>query len=128
VAAMQAEVSIMQTELKNRRFGGANALQTTHQEQHQMLQQPNFNMQPEYSNNSSTSTNNFMNNFNPGFDLTMETAPSSHSLEPFQNSRMSRYEEDDNSTSIQQYYFTVIINEFPFLFLLLHLLSRQHYS
>jgi hypothetical protein len=76
------------------------------------------------------STNNFMNmnNFNPGFDLTMETAPSSHSLEPFQNSRMSRYEEDDNSTSIQQYYFTVIINEFPFLFLLLHLLSRQHYS
>jgi hypothetical protein len=90
---MQAEVSIMQTELKNRRFGGANALQTTHQEQHQMLRQPNFNMQPAYSNNSYASTNNFMNmnNFNPGFDLTMETPPSSHDLDPFQNSWFSNF-------------------------------------
>ncbi|CAJ2637301.1 LOB domain-containing protein 20-like [Trifolium pratense] len=96
VAAMQAEVSIMQTELINRRFAGANALQTTHQEQHQTLQQPNFNVQPAYSNNSYAATNNFMNmnNFNPGFDLTMETAPSSHGLEPFQNSWFSHFEED----------------------------------
>ncbi|GAU44235.1 hypothetical protein TSUD_139280 [Trifolium subterraneum] len=90
VAAMQAEVSMMQTELINRRHAGANALQTTHQEQHQMLQQP------AYSNNSYASTNNFMdmNNFNPGFDLTMETAPSSHGLEPFQNSWFSHFGED----------------------------------
>jgi hypothetical protein len=99
VAAMQAEVSMMQTELMNRRFAGANALQTTHQEQHQMLQQQNFNIavQPAYSNNPYPSTNNHMNmnNFNPGFDLTMETAPLSHSLETFQNSWLSHYEEDD---------------------------------
>jgi hypothetical protein len=36
-----------------------------------------------------------MNNFNPGFDPTMETTPSSHSLEPFQNSWFSHYEEDN---------------------------------
>jgi hypothetical protein len=96
VAAMQAEVSMMQSQLINRRYAFASALQTIHQQQYQMLQKPNFNVsvQPAYSNNSSTSTNNFMNNFNPGFDLTMETAPSSHSLEPFQNSRLSHYEED----------------------------------
>ncbi|KAK2397168.1 LOB domain-containing protein [Trifolium repens] len=99
VAAMQAEVSMMQSQLMSRRYAYASALQTTHQQQHQILQQPNFNVsvQPAYSNNSSASTNNFMNmnSFNPGFDLTMETAPSSHSLEPFQNSRMTPYEEDD---------------------------------
>jgi hypothetical protein len=96
---MQAEVSMMQSQLMNRRYAYASALQTTHQQQHQILHQPNFNVsvQPAYSNNSSASTNNFMNmnSFNPGFDLTMETAPSSHSLEPFQNSRMTPYEEDD---------------------------------
>ncbi|PNY04015.1 LOB domain protein [Trifolium pratense] len=54
VAAMQAEVSMMQTELMNRGFTCANALQTTPQQQHQMLQQPNFNIavQPAYANNS----------------------------------------------------------------------------
>ncbi|GAU44232.1 hypothetical protein TSUD_139250 [Trifolium subterraneum] len=100
VTAMQAEVSMMQSQLMNRRYAFASAIQTTHQQQHQILQQPpNFNVsvQPEYSNNSSASTNNFMNmnSFHPGFDLTMETAPSSHSLEPFTNSRMPHYEEDD---------------------------------
>ncbi|PNX98210.1 LOB domain-containing protein 20-like [Trifolium pratense] len=100
VAAMQAEVSMMHSQLMNRRYAYASAHQTTHhQQQHQILQQPNFNVsvQPAYSNNSSASTNNFMNmnSFNPGFDLTMETARSSQSLEPFQNSRMSHYEEDD---------------------------------
>jgi hypothetical protein len=72
---MQAEVSTMQTELMNRRFAGANAIQTTHQEQHQMLQQQNFNIavQPANSNNSYASTNLMnMNNFNPGFDLTLD--------------------------------------------------------
>ncbi|PNY04016.1 LOB domain-containing protein 20-like [Trifolium pratense] len=69
VAAMQAEVSMMQSQLMNRRYAYASALRTTHQ--HQMLQRPNFNVsvQPAYSNNSSASANNFMdmNNFNPGF-------------------------------------------------------------
>ncbi|KAL5079292.1 hypothetical protein RYX36_007713 [Vicia faba] len=98
VAAMQAEVSIMQSQLMNSRYAYASTLQTTHQQQHQILQQPNFNasVQPAYSNNSSASTNNLVNmNFNHGFDLTMETAPSSHSLEPFQNSRLSHYEDDE---------------------------------
>ncbi|CAL5185590.1 unnamed protein product [Lathyrus oleraceus] len=99
VAAMQAEVSMMQSQLMNSRYAYASTLQTTHQQQHQILQQPTFNVsvQPAYSNNSSTSTNNLvnMNNFNHGFDLTMETAPSSQSLEPFHNSRLSHYEDDD---------------------------------
>jgi hypothetical protein len=98
VAAMQAEVRMMQIELMNKGFTCANALQTTPQQQNQMLQQPNFNVavQSAYSNNSYASTNNLMNmnNFNSGFDLTMETAPSSHSLEPFQNSWFSHYEGD----------------------------------
>jgi hypothetical protein len=107
---MQAEVSMIQSQLINRRYAFASALQTIHQQQYQMLQRPNFNVsvQPAYSNNSSASTNNFMNNFNPGFDLTMEMAPSSHSIEPFQNSRLSHYKEDDQqrkheSASLQQY-------------------------
>lgn len=101
VAAMQAEVSMMQTQLMNRRLAYANAstLQAPYQPPFQLVQQPNFNVpvQPAYSNNSSASTTNLMNmnNFNPGFGLTMETAPSSQSLEPFQNSRMSRFEKDD---------------------------------
>lgn len=99
VAAMQAEVSMMQSQLMNSRYAYASTLQTTHQQQHQILQQPTFNVsvQPAYSNNSSASTNNLvnMNNFNHGFDLTMETAPSSQSLEPFHNSRLSHYEDDD---------------------------------
>ncbi|WJX25427.1 hypothetical protein P8452_14467 [Trifolium repens] len=68
-------------------------------QQHQMLQQPNFNVavQPVYSKNSYALTNNpmNMNNFNPCFDPTMETAPSSHSLEPFENSWFSQYMKDN---------------------------------
>jgi hypothetical protein len=57
VVAMQAEVSMMQSQLMNRRYAYASALQTTHQQQHQILQQPNFNVsvQPAYSNNSHAS-------------------------------------------------------------------------
>ncbi|KAE9619823.1 hypothetical protein Lalb_Chr02g0157351 [Lupinus albus] len=60
----------------------------------------NLTMQPAYSNNSSASTN-FMNmgNFNPGFDLAMGTAPSSHSLDPLHLSQMSHYEEEDEEES-----------------------------
>jgi len=83
---MQAEVSMMQTQLMNKRLAYANAstLQTPYQPPFQIVQQPNFNVpvQPAYSNNSSASTTNLMNmnNFNPGFGLKMETTPSSQSL------------------------------------------------
>jgi hypothetical protein len=74
---MQAEVSMMQTQLMNKRLAYANAstLQTPYQPPFQFVQ-------PAYSNNSSASTTNLMNmnNFNPGFGLTMETTPSSQSL------------------------------------------------
>ncbi|KAF1877466.1 hypothetical protein Lal_00040182 [Lupinus albus] len=98
VASLQAEVAMTQTQLTNSRYAYA----TTFQTQHQQLQQPNMNltMQPAYSNNSSASTN-FMNmgNFNPGFDLAMGTAPSSHSLDPLHLSQMSHYEEEDEEES-----------------------------
>ncbi|XP_027357201.1 LOB domain-containing protein 20 [Abrus precatorius] len=99
VASLQAEVAMLQNQLMNNRFAYANALQST------QLQQPNINattMQPAYSNNSSASTNLMnMSNFNnnPGFNLAMDTAPSSHSLEPLQLSRLSQYEEEDEEES-----------------------------
>ncbi|TKY46317.1 LOB domain-containing protein 20 [Spatholobus suberectus] len=99
VASLQAELAMLQTQLMNSRFAYASALQTT------QLQQPNMNaaaLQPAYSNNSCASTN-LMNlssfNNNPGFDLAMETAPSSHSLDPVQLSRLSQYEEEDEEES-----------------------------
>jgi len=115
VKALQAEVSMMKAQQMNTGFAYANALQTTDLQHQQMLQQPNFNVsvQPAYSNNPSPSiedlmnmsnfnpglaaTNNLMNmnNFNPGFYTTMETASSSQSFEPFQNSRFS-YHQGDN--------------------------------
>ncbi|XP_020211040.1 LOB domain-containing protein 20 [Cajanus cajan] len=100
VASLQAELSMFQTQLMNSRFAYASALQTT------QMQQPNMNaaaLQPTYSNNSCASTNlmnlsNFNTN-NSGFNLAMETAPSSHSLEPLQLSRLSQYEEEDEEES-----------------------------
>ncbi|KAK7267009.1 hypothetical protein RIF29_19672 [Crotalaria pallida] len=100
VASLQAEIVMTQTQLTNRRFPYATALQNTQQ---LPLQQPNMNiaMQPTYSNNSSTSTNFVnMSNFNPGFDLAMGTGPSSHSLDPLQLSQVSQYEEEDEEKSM----------------------------
>ncbi|XP_045791241.1 LOB domain-containing protein 20-like [Trifolium pratense] len=57
--AAKAEISMMETELMKRGFTCENALQTTPQQQPQMLHQPNFNVavQPVYSNNSYGCTN-----------------------------------------------------------------------
>ncbi|KAK7315519.1 hypothetical protein VNO77_34069 [Canavalia gladiata] len=101
VASLQSELAMLQNQLMNSRFAYTNPLQSTH------LQQPNINvMQPTYSNNSCASTTNLMNlssfNNNPGFDLAMETAPSSHNLEPLQFSQLSPYEEEDEEESRTQ--------------------------
>ncbi|KAJ7976431.1 putative LOB domain-containing protein [Quillaja saponaria] len=101
VASLQAELATVQTQLINSRLAFANALQSTqHQQQQQQQQNINSVLQPAYSNNSTVS-NNFinMNSFNPSFDLAMDTAPSSHSLEPLQFSRLSQDEEDDDEES-----------------------------
>ncbi|XP_061343324.1 LOB domain-containing protein 20-like [Gastrolobium bilobum] len=101
VACLQGELAMVQNQLMNSRFAFASALQSTHQQQQQQ-QQPNINlaMQPAYSNNSSASANLMnMNCFNPGYDLAMETAPSSYSFEPLQLSRLSQDEEDDEEES-----------------------------
>ncbi|KAI4350317.1 hypothetical protein L6164_004784 [Bauhinia variegata] len=94
VAALQAELTMVQTQLINSRIAFASAFQSTQQQlQHQ---QPNIS----YSNNSSASTNLInMRSFNPSFDLAMETAPSSQCLEPVQLSRLSQDEEDDEGES-----------------------------
>lgn len=85
VASLQAELAMVQTQLINSRFAIANALQ------HQQQQQQHI----AYSNNSSASTNLVnLSNFTSNFDLTAETAPSSHSLEPIQLSRPSTHDED----------------------------------
>ncbi|CAJ1947850.1 unnamed protein product [Sphenostylis stenocarpa] len=96
VASSEAELAMLQTQLMNSRFAYASALQTT------QLQQPAA-LQPAYSNNSCASTN-LMNmrsyNNNPaGFDLAMDTAPSSNTLEPLQLTRLSTYEEEDEEES-----------------------------
>ncbi|RDY13813.1 LOB domain-containing protein 20, partial [Mucuna pruriens] len=103
VASLQAELAMLQSQLMNSRFAYASALHST-----QQLQQPNMNaaaLQPAYSNNSCASTN-LMNlgsfNNNPGFDLAMDTTPSSHTLEPLQLSRLSQYEEEDEEESRTQ--------------------------
>lgn len=85
VASLQAELAMVQTQLINSRCAIANALQHQQQQQQQIA----------YSNNSSASTNFVnMSNFTSNFDLTADTAPSSHSLEPIQLSRPSTHDED----------------------------------
>ncbi|GFY98041.1 LOB domain-containing protein 20 [Actinidia rufa] len=91
VASLQAELAMVQTQLINSRLAVANAFQNTKQQQQQQQHQHQHIavLQPAYSNNSSTSNNQLINTttFNPSFDLTAETAPSSHSFEPPQLSR-----------------------------------------
>ena len=101
MASLQAEVDMTQTQLMNGRIAYASGLENTqHQQQLQHLN-INVGLQPAYANNSSASTNLMMSSFNPGFDLAMETTPSSsHSIQPLHNfSRLSQYDEEDEQES-----------------------------
>ncbi|KAG6751941.1 LOB domain-containing protein 20 [Populus alba x Populus x berolinensis] len=91
VASLQAELSMVQTQLINSRFAMANALQ----QQHHVAM-----LQPAYSNNSSASTNFInMSCFTSNFDLVTDTAPSSHSMEHLHISQPSHDEEEDEEES-----------------------------
>ncbi|KAI3413084.1 LOB domain-containing protein, partial [Psidium guajava] len=91
VATLQAELSLVHTQLMSSRYAVANAFQTPKMQQPQpahpyLLPIP----QPEYSNNSSATSNNFINigsfadasNFGIGAAAAMEAPASSHTLEP----------------------------------------------
>ncbi|KAK7286579.1 hypothetical protein RJT34_21667 [Clitoria ternatea] len=98
VASLQGELAMVQDQVINSRFAYASVLQNTQQQQQQLNMMNVTMQQPAYSNNnSSTSCTNLMNMrcFNP-FDLTTETAPSSHSFDPI---RLSQDEEDDEEES-----------------------------
>ncbi|KAF3796142.1 LOB domain-containing protein 20 [Nymphaea thermarum] len=93
VAALQAELSVVQTQLINSRLAVANALQIPHQQHHVGL------LQPAFSNNSSASNNLVtMGNYTGHFDPT-DAAPSSRSFEPLQLSHPSNDEDDDEEES-----------------------------
>lgn len=93
MAALQAELSVVQTQLINSRLAVANALQMPHQQHHVGL------LQPAFSNNSSASNNLVtMGNYPGHFDAT-EAAPSSRSFEPLQLSHPSNNEDDEEEES-----------------------------
>ncbi|GAV88744.1 DUF260 domain-containing protein, partial [Cephalotus follicularis] len=96
VASLQAELSMVQTQLMNSRFAMANALHGSQQQQQQQ-QQVGF-LQPAYSNNS-TASNDLINmgSYTSNFDLVVaETAPSSHSMEPFQHLSHAVHEDEED--------------------------------
>ncbi|CAK7341527.1 unnamed protein product [Dovyalis caffra] len=99
VASLQAELSMVQTQLINSRFAMANVLQNVNSQQQQ--QQHHVAMpQPAYSNNSSASTNFInMSSFTSNFDLVTDNAPSSHSMEPLHIPHPSHDEEEDEEES-----------------------------
>lgn len=72
VASLQAELSMVQSQLLSSRLAVANALQSSQQQQQVAV------LQPAYSNNSSASNNlvNLTSTFPSNFDLTGETVPS----------------------------------------------------
>ncbi|XP_050203760.1 LOB domain-containing protein 20 [Mercurialis annua] len=105
VASLQAELTMVQTQLINSRFAMANVLQNSQhqqqqQHQHQQHQQQIAMLQPAYSNNSSVSTNLInMASFTSNFDLVNDTVPS-HSLDPLGHlSRPPHDDEDDEEES-----------------------------
>ncbi|KAE9465730.1 hypothetical protein C3L33_02341, partial [Rhododendron williamsianum] len=106
VASLQAELSMVHTQLLNSRLAVANAFQNTEHHQHQHHHQQHHHiagLQPAYSNHSSNShhlglLNTGTSNFNSNFDLVSgggETAPSSHSFEPLAVSRPREDQEDE---------------------------------
>ncbi|RDX68162.1 LOB domain-containing protein 20, partial [Mucuna pruriens] len=89
VASLQRELLMRQNQLINSRTSYATLHQSTQQQANN-----NVAMQPAYSNNSPIPTN-LMSFINPGFDhLAMQTASSSHSLEPLQVSGLPQNEEE----------------------------------
>ncbi|XP_042512578.1 LOB domain-containing protein 20 [Macadamia integrifolia] len=97
VASLEAELSSVQSQLMSCRLAMANALQSIQNQQNQLHQLPNFAvLQPAYSNNSSAS-NNLVNlsSLSSNFEIAVETAPSSHSFDPLQLSRLSQEEEGE---------------------------------
>lgn len=102
MAALKAELALVQTQLINSQVAVANAFQSAQQQQQQHHHQNISIMQPAYSNNSSAS-NNFINlrSFNSGLDLVGETTvPNTQSFEPIQLPRPSQDElEEDGDES-----------------------------
>ncbi|KAI3895140.1 hypothetical protein MKW92_008710 [Papaver armeniacum] len=106
VASLQAELSMVQSQLISSRLAVANALQSSQQQQQQIAV-----LQPAYSNNSSASNNlvNLTNTFPSNFDLTGETVPSGSLInKTFQQSvpPIQDEEEDDEEESRQPVIFT----------------------
>ncbi|XP_030526050.2 LOW QUALITY PROTEIN: LOB domain-containing protein 20 [Rhodamnia argentea] len=85
VATLQAELSLVHTQLMSSRYAVANAFQTPEMQQPQPPRPYLLPMlQPEYSNNSSATSNNFINigSFAGASNFDIGAAASSHTLEP----------------------------------------------
>ncbi|KAF2578211.1 hypothetical protein F2Q70_00009556 [Brassica cretica] len=103
VAALQSELSLVQSQLVNSRVAMANVMQQQQQQSHHHQQQQLVVMQqPEYSNNSSAST---MNRFTAtaaaaiGYDV-MAPANLQHSLQPMPRHRqVTRNQHEDEEES-----------------------------
>ncbi|XP_057950166.1 LOB domain-containing protein 20 [Malania oleifera] len=99
VAALQAELAMVQTQLISSRLAVADALQSSQQQQQLIAV-----MQPAYSNNSSASNNDFVNintsSFTTNLEISTEAVdPSSHTtLEPLQFCQQSQDEEDEKES------------------------------
>ncbi|KAJ4970062.1 hypothetical protein NE237_003161 [Protea cynaroides] len=99
VVSLQAELSAVHNQLMSSRLAMANALQSIQHQQHQLHPPHVAVLQPSYSNNSSAS-NNLVNlsSLSSNFDLTVEATPLSRRYEPFQLSRLSKEEEDEEES------------------------------
>ncbi|KAI3988504.1 hypothetical protein MKX01_026318 [Papaver californicum] len=104
VASLQAELSMVQSQLISSRLAVANALQSSQQQQQIAV------LQPAYSNNSSASNNlvNLTSSYPSNFDLTGETVPSGSLInKTFQQSVPSiQDEEEDEEESRHPIIFT----------------------
>ncbi|MCL7026435.1 hypothetical protein MKW94_025717 [Papaver nudicaule] len=93
VASLQAELSMVQSQLISSRLAVANALQSSQQ------QQQIAELQPAYSNNSSASNNlvNLTSSYPSNFDLTGETVPPGSLMnKTFQQTVPSMQDEEDD--------------------------------
>ncbi|XP_030463764.2 LOB domain-containing protein 20 [Syzygium oleosum] len=107
VATLQAELSLVQTQLMSSRYAVASAFQTPEMQPPQPAHPYHLPMlqQPEYSNNSSATSNNFINisgfaGAASSFDIgaaaaAAEAAASSHTLEPLRQFPHPPRDEDE---------------------------------